>query len=271
MAKKGILIVAYGLGSFSAAQAFSAFCKEAEKTFAPIPVRYAFTSELSRKLLAEKGKKSDSVQKAIEKMLFEKYTHIYVQSLHLVPGVEYQGLVEAVNSLLEKYPLESNKDFTPIIKVAPALFQEKRFFKKAVESLAENLSYLNSEKEALLYMGHGTNNPKEFQTDAIYKQLHNELHALDKRLFLACMEGTNTLGDILPLLEKEEFKKVHLFPFFTLIGKHTNEDMAGEDSSSWKSRLQDKGFVCSAQCVALLQKNDFINFWLESLQTLLHE
>ncbi len=263
MAKKGILIVAYGLGSFSAEQAFLAFCKEAENSFKPIPVRYAFTSELSRKVLAKKGKKSDSVKKAIQKMIFEKYTHIYVQSLHLVPGIEYQGLIDDVAHIMQNNAVS--------IKVAPPLFHNEAFFNKAVQSLAENSSYLANEDEALLYMGHGTKNSKEFQADAVYTDLHKHLHALDSRLFLACMEGTNTLENILPLLKEKNFRKVMLFPFFTLIGKHASEDMAGTDDSSWKSQLEQAGFECQAQCVALLQSNDFVNFWLESLNGLFAE
>ncbi len=270
MAKKGILIVAYGLGSFNASQAFSAFCKEAEKLFNPFGLRYAFTSELSRKILAERGKKSDSVKKAIEKMLFEKYTHIYVQSLHLVPGQEYENLLKVIDEILQKYPTTQNSAFKPQIKIAPALFQEERFFQKAVNSMVDNALLMHEDNEALLYMGHGTKNLGN-QADSIYNKLHKSLQAKDSRIYLACMEGSHTLDDILPLFLERKYKKIHLLPFLTLIGKHANEDMAGDDSSSWKSRLEEKGFLCNAKCVALLQTEDFINFWLESLANLVSD
>ncbi len=261
MSKKGILIVAFGLGTFSAEQAFSAFCKEAENVFKPIPVRYGFTSEHSRKLLAERGKKSDSVKKAIEKMIFEKYTHIYIQSLHLIPGIEYQNLLATVEQIMQEQEI--------LISVASPLFKEPSFFNQAVQSLSETAEILENDDEAIVYMGHGTHKHKEPQADALYADISYHLQTVDERIFLACMKGSVTLETILPTLKSRGYKKIYLYPLLTLIGRHATEDMAGENEDSWKSQLENEGFICDARCVSLLQTSDFIRFWLHSLQELL--
>lgn len=261
--KKGILIVAFGLGSTNAEQTFHAFCKLAEQEFAPLHLRHAFTSETGRTRLAHKGKKSDSVIKAFEKMIFEKYTHIYVQSLHLIPGIEYHNLIRSAKDIMNKHSVS--------IRIASPLFYEEKFFNLSVEALKKNLSLLTSSHEAIIYMGHGTKKTREPQADALYLKLAHVLQEKDKRLFLACMKGSITLKELIPQLKEQDIHKVHLFPLLSLIGRHAIDDMAGDDEKSWKSQLEKAGFSCQATCLSLLQADDFISFWIRSLKELIHK
>ena len=86
--KRGILLAAYGFGNIRGASALRAVQAAAEARFS-LPVRWAFTSETMRMRLASSRTKSDSVIKALKRMRFERYTHVAVQPLHLIPGMEY--------------------------------------------------------------------------------------------------------------------------------------------------------------------------------------
>ena len=46
-----------------------------------------------RERIAAARMKSDSVLKALRRMAFERYEEIAVQSLHLIPGMEYDGVL----------------------------------------------------------------------------------------------------------------------------------------------------------------------------------
>ncbi len=263
MEKKGIIIVAYGLGSTNAEQVFHAFCKEAELLFKPLPVRYAFTSEHGRSALAKRRVKSDSVIKAIEKMLFEKYTHIYIQSLHLIPGIEYKSLLADVEECVNKHKVH--------IKVASPLFCEKTFFEQAVQTLSENSSTIKQSNEAVLYMGHGTNKDEESDADALYSSLAIALNKEHSSVYLACMKGSVLLEHTIADMKLKKIEKVYLYPLLSLIGRHATEDMGGESDDSWKSQLEAEGFTCEVRLHSLLQYNDFIEFWLQSLRELVEK
>ncbi len=263
MEKKGIIIVAYGLGSANAEQVFHAFCKGAEQTFKPLPVRYAFTSELGRKALAQRRIKSDSVNKAIEKMVFEKFTHICIQSLHLIPGVEYKNLLTDVQKCTEKHNV--------IIKLASPLFCENSFFNQAVQVLSDNSQAIKSSSEAVLYMGHGTNKEEESDADELYLSLAEALIKKHPSVYLACMKGSIELEQVIADMKKRSIEKVYLYPLLTLIGRHAKEDMGGNNDDSWKSQLENEGFICEVRLHSLLQYDDFIEFWMQSLKELVEK
>ena len=84
--KRGILLAAFGSGSSQGESTLRRFDAQVRKAFPDVSVRWAFTSMLMRERLASERKKSDSVHKALKKMAFEKFTHVAVQPVHVIPG-----------------------------------------------------------------------------------------------------------------------------------------------------------------------------------------
>ncbi len=313
MKKIGILIVAYGLGSEEAEHSFDDFCVLAKRKFQPYSIRHAFTSDISRDRLAKRGKKSDSVIKALKKMVFERYTHIYIQSLHLISGIEYKTLIQAVKHIMNTHEV--------FIRVAKPLLQEESMYEDMVQALAHNINSLcpvhsnikinnsldgeampstldeclcnkNKSEAALVYMAHGTRKSKneliptsyemlqensyianedidELSANALYVRFARALQKCDNRIYLACMKGSLTYAELVKTLKDKGIKKVALFPFLSLLGGHTLDDMAGDNSYSWKTLLLQDGFLCEAHCISLLQTNEFVSFWLQSLENLI--
>lgn len=252
--KIGILIAAYGSSNMQSSQAIRKFQTRLEKYFG-VPVRLAFTSEALRKRLAHAKTKSDSVLKALKRMEYERFTHVAVQSLHLIAGIEYHDvledteLVRSENRLAVRFGLPLLKNAEDVGSVVSAL--EKL--------LPENFS----ENDAAVWMGHGTSHSAE----NLYLLLSEELNRKNGRLYAACMEGSYTLDDVIFDLKKKSFvRKVWLLPLLTVVGKHALCDMAGESPCSWKNRLTAEGYDCEACLKGLAESYEIQNIWIERIE-----
>lgn len=299
--KTGILLVAYGSSHMQATFAVRSFQARLEKDFA-LPVRLAFTSETMRKRLAHAKTKSDSVLKALEKMYFERFTHVAVQTLHLIPGMEYHDVLGDIELARDKMPLKVEAGAPLLSKSSDVPLAAKALQALIPEEFAEN--------DLLLWMGHGS----EHEAESYYNEIAEVVHALDSRLFIACMEGTLTLETILTFWKswifnntssstssdllassavctssdtlvsshfvlptsdlKEVFatqipQKVWLLPLLTTIGRHALHDMAGSQESSWKSQLEKAGYTCQVHMHGLAESHFIQDIWIERLKSAL--
>ena len=265
--KFGILVVAYGSSLFQGSSALRFFQSRMEQYF-NVPVRLAFTSETMRKRLAHARTKSDSVLKALQKMNFEKFTHVAVQSLHLIPGTEYDdvlGDIELAKESMSMYVeaglplLSKEEEMAPVAKALLSLVP------KDFESC-----------DKLVWMGHGT----KHEAERYYEHIASAVHSLDSRFHIACMTGLNTLDTVLekwdidsakfqnivPATDKNMKKgKVWLLPLLTVIGRHALHDMAGEQEDSWKTRIENAGYVCEAHLYGLAESEAIQDIWIERL------
>jgi sirohydrochlorin cobaltochelatase len=91
--KKGILLVAFGSSIPEALVAFEHIEKKTREAFPDIPVRWAFTSHMIRKKMADEGKNLDSVAQALANMAEEGFTHVAVQSLHTYLVKNFMNLI----------------------------------------------------------------------------------------------------------------------------------------------------------------------------------
>ena len=94
--KKGILLVAFGTTVPEAQISFENIERSVKKTFPGIPVRWGYTSRTIIRKMGEKGKQLATPEEALSSMMRENFTHVAVQSLHVMPGAEFHGLVKNV-------------------------------------------------------------------------------------------------------------------------------------------------------------------------------
>jgi len=64
--------------------------------------------------------------------------------------------------------------------------------------------------------------------------------------FIGTVEATPSLDDVVALVKESGAKKVVLLPFMIVAGDHANNDMAGDEDDSWKSRFEAEGFEVEA-------------------------
>src|SRR5690242_19449875 len=93
---RAILLAAHGSSSPGARQSFTHIGLRVKENFPGLPVYWAFTSDKVRDRLAADGETFDSVSEALTAMDRAGLAEVAVQSLHVVPGEEYEGLAAAV-------------------------------------------------------------------------------------------------------------------------------------------------------------------------------
>lgn len=208
--------------------------KNIEKNFPDYEIRRAFTSHIIIKVLRNRDKLIvDTPEQALEKIKNEGYREVVVQSLHIMPGEEY----EYVSKVVENY----KNNFEKIVIGRPILY-----FKGDGEELvddysiaAEALEAQISKKHAAVFMGHGTTHP----ANACYSCL--QLVFRDKginNVYIGTVEGYPSIKNVINTLKREKVREVTLMPFMIVAGNHSNIDMASDEENSWKQILLKEGF-----------------------------
>lgn len=252
--KVGILIASYGSATMQSNQTLRNFQVKLEEYFG-VPVRIALTSEALRKRLAHARTKSDSVLKALKKMEFERFTHVIVQSLHLIAGIEYTDVLEDTQIAKEESTLK--------IRSGLPLLSTEQDILPVVEALNTLLPADFQENDVAIFMGHGTKHGAE----KFYAALSQKLHEKYPYLYTACMEGSCTLSHVLnDLKQKSAVHKVWLLPLLTSIGKHALCDMAGDDEKSWKNQVIAHGYVCEPYLKGLAESAEIQNIWIKRIE-----
>lgn len=256
--KKGILLVAFGANNLQAHQTLRLLDERVRSRFDGVNVRLAFTSELIRDRLAAQRVKRDSVVKALEKMAFEKYTHIAVQSLHIIPGVEYEDLCVHAQALVDSGRLQN-------VSVGAPLLNSESDIEQVIDAVMRHLPPSRNAEEGVVFMGHGSSHEGDRCYDAVYQKLQQR----DSNIFLGTMDGNHTLEHILPELVERELKRVWLMPFLSVVGRHARNDMAGSDADSWKSQIESAGIRCTPMVLGLAEYSGFVDIWLDHLEATL--
>ena len=224
--KRGILLAAFGSGSSQGESTLRRFDAQVRKAFPDVSVRWAFTSMLMRERLASERKKSDSVHKALKKMAFEKFTHVAVQPVHVIPGLEYGDIVSDADELRAGQ------------KANITLAAADRMYAARVASLApvaEALAAAVRERDPLVLMGtlNGT-----IRLEHIVEHLR---------------------------ASGRPFDRVWLLPLLAVVGRHTLEDMAGDSEHSWRSRLEAEGIACVPVLRGMMEYQGFMDIWVDNL------
>ncbi len=256
--KRGVLLVAYGAGNPQSAAALRRVQTAVQKRF-DLPARWAYTSETLRERIAAARMKSDSVLKALRRMAFERYEEIAVQSLHLIPGMEYDGVLGDVELARRELPCD--------IRVGlPLLFSPEDAGSAAI-ALLDHISAFRSGKDPVVCMGHGSS---RHGASALYQALAEQVRRMDDSVHVACMKGDLALDDVLAGLDSgTDERSLWLMPLLTVSGRHARHDMAGRHGQSWRSRIEEAGFLCRTDVRGLADADSFVELWMERLAAVL--
>lgn len=256
--KKGILLAAFGSGTPQGQSTLRLFDERVRALFPGVPVRWAFTSVVMRNRLAAARKKTDSVQKALRKMWYEKYTHVAVQSLHSIPGAEYADLlVDMEDMRATEYRQEG---FVRATVGAPLLDSDDDI-RRATTALLTHLPPERAPGDACVFMGHGTWHEGESR----YGVLSAQVRERDPLVHIGTMDGDCTIDDILPRLAEAGVRRVWLLPLLSVVGRHAMLDMAGEAPDSWRSRIVAAGMECVPVLRGTAEYGGFVDIWLDHL------
>ncbi|MCW3807170.1 sirohydrochlorin cobaltochelatase [Plebeiibacterium marinum] len=256
MEKKGILLVTFGSSYPEAQAAFDNIEKLTHETFPNTPVYWAYTSKFIRRKLAKNGKTVYSPSQALAHMSAEGYTHIAVQSLHVIPGKEYDDLKKTVEAFAN-IPEGASK-----ISLGGPLLHKHNDNVQLAQALAFNKELTPQKNEALVYMGHGTSHIANIYYPGFeyYLQQHNN------HCYMGTVEGYPELNDVILKLKKNHINKLLLSPFMTVCGDHVQNDMAGDKPESWKSILESHGFKVRIILKGIAEYDDVVKIWINHLK-----
>ena len=303
--KTGILLVAFGASGHVAQQTLAGFEQHVRGLYPETPVRWAFTSEWMRTRLTAAKKKTDSIHKALMRMYYEKYTHIAVQPLHIIPGAEYNALKNAVRRVSLEHGLHT--------AVGAPLLTDRRGIDCAAEALLAHLPEERAPQEPVLFVGHGT----WHKGGVGYGELALAVRKKDPAVFIGTLEGGNAPEVIasmkrgtLPVSqqgspghsgtegstpeplagqpadlqdsagknghnrcgtagntvqETSNQRRVWLLPLLSVIGRHAEVDIAGNHDQSWKHMVEQAGFQCTPVLKGTAEYASFIAIWARHL------
>ena len=227
--KKAILAVSFGTTyPDTLRQTIAATEQALAEAFPDWEVRRAFTSGMIIKKLRQRdGLEIETVAQAMQRLEEEGYTHVAVQSTHVMHGEEYEKML----SQLEPFRLRMK------VSVGMPLLHGEEDYAAVADALLTWLPRLDGD-EALVLMGHGTTH---FANSA-YAQMEHMLQQRCDRVYLATVEGYPTLGSVeRQLAKRPEIRRLMLAPFMLVAGDHARNDMSGEEDS-WAQQLQQAGY-----------------------------
>ena len=231
VSKKALLVVSFGTSyADTRAKTIEATEKALAAAFPDYDLKRAFTSQTIIDILKKRdGIEIDNAGQAIEKIYKDGYSEVLVQPLHVMNGEEYHSLLVELNPYMDKFAKFS---------MGSPLLSSHEDYVAAIEALDEEMP-ARGEKEAVVFMGHGTHHPADAAYAAMNYVLQDEGYT---DVFVGTVEGYPTLDTIIKSLEAAEIEKVTLMPFMIVAGDHAQNDMAGDEEGSWKVILKSKGY-----------------------------
>ena len=206
------------------------------EAFPEYQVRRAFTSQYIIDKLKDRDYVTiDNVGEALERAADDGIRTLIVQPTHLMDGYEYNDLKEE----LGKY----EGSFDKVVLGDPLLTTDADYEAVAYAVTDHTARYVDGHT-AVCFMGHGT----EAESNKAYAKMQETLKKLDfDNYYVGTVEAEPSVDDLVAALKDADYDRVVLEPLMVVAGDHANNDMAGDESDSWKSVFEKEGY--EVECV----------------------
>jgi sirohydrochlorin cobaltochelatase len=224
-AKPAIVLAAFGTTT-EAFDTYNHFEKKVKERFPEYEIRWAFTSRKVRdKVTKEKGKKLNDLGTTLRELKAAGYTRLAIQSLHIVPGEEW-----------DKKVVQASREI-PGLKVAlgKPLLSSAQDQERVLQTLAQTFPK-DLKDTAVLMMAHGSPTPEGTSTYMAFSRLLSARYP-HKNVVMGTVEGKPSREEAFEAVKLANPAAVVLMPFMFVAGEHVAKDMLGDDPESWKSEL----------------------------------
>jgi sirohydrochlorin cobaltochelatase len=253
-AKPAIVLAAFGT-STAAFDTYHHFEQQVKKRFPDHEIRWAFTSRKVRhKVAQERGQKLNDLPTTLRELKAAGYSRVIVQSLHIVPGEEWEKKIVA----------ESGK--IPGLKVAlgKPLLSSKKDQERVLQTLARTFPR-DLKNNAVVLVAHGSPSPEGTAAYLAFARLLRS-HYPDQNVFLGTVEGKPTRQEAMEAVKKSQAATVVLMPFLFVAGEHVAKDILGDAPESWKSELlKQKAYRIQGITQGLGYREGIVNIYLDHL------
>ncbi len=251
-AKPAIVLAAFGT-STAAFDTYHYFEAQVKKRFPDHEIRWAFTSRIVRhKVAREKGRILQDLGTTLRELKAAGCNRVAIQSLHLVPGEEW-----------EKKIVEVSRE-VPGLQVAlgKPLLSSKEDQERTLQAVDRTFPK-DLQDTAVVLMAHGSPSPKG---EKAYLDFDRLLRVHYQNVFLGTVGGQPTRQAAMDAVRKAGVSTVVLMPFMFVAGEHVAKDMLGDDSESWKSELlRQKAYRLEAVKKGLGYQEGIVNIYLDHL------
>ena len=253
-AKPAIVLAAFGT-STEAFDTYHHFELQVKKRFPGQEIRWAFTSHKVRhKVAQEKGQKLNDLPTTLRELKAAGYTRVAVQSLHIVPGEEWE----------KKIVEESRK--IPGLKVAlgKPLLSSKQDQERVLKAVAHTFPQ-DLKNTAVVLVGHGSPHPRGEAEYLAFQELLRSRYP-DQKVFLGVVEGKPSRQEALEAVKQSTASTVVLMPFLFVAGEHVAKDILGDEPESWKSELlRQKAYRIEGITKGLGYQQGIVDIYLDHL------
>lgn len=263
--KKAIVLASFGTTDETARQrAITSIADEIQTTFPAYQVVEAYTSRFVLRRLQARGVEARSLPDCLTQLLTAGVQEIYIQPAHLTPGEEYDHKICTEAATFAK-------KFTKLVVGEPLFFHWQGYQPANVDDVQEALKALAqcftlAQGEQLVLLGHGS----PHRHNPVYEALQRAADEASLPFSIGVVEKTDwpRYEDVEARLLQAGTKQVLLAPLLLTGGVHVTEDMAGADESSWKSRLEKRGFQVRVDKQGLGERAPFRQLYLQKVKRL---
>ena len=253
-AKPAIVLAAFGT-STEAFETYHHFDQQVKQRFPDHEIRWAFTSRKVRhKVAQEKGQKLEDLPQTLRDLKAAGYARVAVQSLHVVPGEEWEKKIVA----------ESHKITGLKVALGKPLLSSKQDHERVLQVLAQTFPK-NLKTSAVVLVAHGSPSPEGTATYLSFARLLRSRYP-HENVFLGTVEGKPTRQEALEKVRKSGATTVVLMPFLFVAGEHVANDILGDGPESWKSELlKQKAYHLEGITKGLGYQEGIVNIYLDHL------
>jgi sirohydrochlorin cobaltochelatase len=252
--KPAIVLAAFGT-STEAFETYHHFEEKVKERFPDYEIRWAFTSQKIRlKLAQDKGQKLNDLPTTLQELRAAGYTQVAIQSLHIVPGEEWE----------KKVVLESRKIPGLKVTLGKPLLSSKKDQEQVLQAIAQTFPK-DLKDTAVVLVAHGSPSAEGTATYLAFNRLLRS-HYPNQNVFLGTVEGKPTRKQVMAAVKKSNASSVVLLPFLFVAGEHVAKDILGDDPESWKSELlKQKAYHIEGITKGLGYQDGIINIYLDHL------
>ncbi|CAM2863729.1 sirohydrochlorin cobaltochelatase [Vibrio rarus] len=256
--KSAIVLAAFGTTYNTAIGSLIGIQQQVQKAYPNTPVRFAFTSNIIRKIWHKRAtdKQYQQQHPEVPKNFYQVqnvmgtmndlqsagYKNIVVQTTLLSHGEEYIDLKGTVNALASIQTVKAKwKPFhnvalgRPLMGTWGAQHPYRKDLHTLADALASDVALAKKNNTALVYMGHGNHH----LSTGLYYELQEILNQRypDVKIYIGLVEGYPNFDSLMARLKHDSIKSVMVKPLMVVAGDHANNDMAGDEDDSWKMML----------------------------------
>ena len=146
------------------------------------------------------------------------------------------------------------------MRVSEPLIGSDEGAENLAEALLRTLPKERRADEAVVFVGHGAENPAG---TLAYPALQAALWRRDAKAFVGTIEGRYHAAGVLDLLRARQIKTVWLQPLLSVAGEHAANDIFGAEENSWQQILSGAGLTVNPVRRGLLDIPEVAALWAD--------